>query len=136
MYQEFLIAIILLVILVNILERRTIITTKFDRLFLFYILVPLLISLVVSVASKNEYLISGIKSFITPIVFPFILFKAKLLKNINFNRVKETFALILIVSIAFAFYQTISFDGDLSNLWFYDFINEKRDMSEKGYFNM
>lgn len=135
MYQEFLIAIILLVILVNILERRTIITTKFDRLFLFYILVPLLISLVVSVASKNEYLISGIKSFITPIVFPFILFKAKLFENINFSKVKDTFSLILIVTVLFAFYQSISFDGDLSKLWFYEFINQKGDVIEKGFYN-
>lgn len=135
MYQEFLIVMILLVIYVNVLKRRTILTTKFDRSLFLYILVPLLISLIISIARNNVYLISGIKSFITPIVFPFILFKAKLLKNINFKRVKDTFALILVITVAFAFYQSISFDGDLSKLWFYDFINEKGDVIDKGYFN-
>ncbi|MDD4781660.1 MAG: hypothetical protein PHT02_13805 [Tissierellia bacterium] len=135
MYQEFLIAIIFLVILVNTLKRGKATITKLDKLFFYYILLPLSISLVISIANKNEYLISGIKSFITPIFFPYILFKAKLFENINFSKVKDTFSLILIVTVLFAFYQSISFDGDLSKLWFYEFINQKGDVIEKGFYN-
>lgn len=135
--QEILVMLIFIVFLCRIIQKHTVRHDKIDRIILGYVLL-FVTGLAISFVSGNEIsnIITGMRLYIIPILIPYFFYKYGMFNNINYNILDKFFKIFIILLITYSIVQIVTFDGDLSKLWFYKFYDKMKDNPiDKSSFN-
>lgn len=132
--NEFLVFLAFLVMLVR--KKKQNIAKSNDRTIWIFIILPLIYAVFISLINHISVgtIFQGIRLFFSPIIYTFLFYKAGLFKNVSISKIKITLIFILVVSLLYSIWQSFTFNGELSSVWFYDYFNKTMDLDD-GAFN-
>lgn len=104
--------------------------TKLDKVTIkFFILPSILIFAYHNLLDvKNiSNTIQGVRTYIIPVIIPYLLFRRGWLVKINFAFICYTIITLSIIAVLFGIYQKFTFRGDIKSLWFAEFFAKMND---------
>lgn len=132
--NEFLVFLAFLVMLIR--KKKQNIAKSNDRTIWIFIILPLIYAVFISLINHISVgtIFQGIRLFFSPIIYTFLFYKAGLFENVSISKIKITLIFILVVSLLYSIWQSFTFNGELSSVWFYDYFNKTMDLDD-GAFN-
>lgn len=135
-FQELILLLATIILISKKINNRSL-TFSFnalERKILICVVIPIFFEIIISFSNGSGIsdAITGIRYFLLPIIISYILFY-----NYPYSIKINVFSFILIIVIGYAIYQKYSFNGNLSELWMYNFnTNESgENLIEEGWFN-
>lgn len=128
--NELLVFLAFLTILIS--KKKQSIAKSSDRTIWIFIIFPMLYAILISLVNHVgiESIFQGIRLFFSPIIYAFIFYKAGLFKDTSVSQLKVVFVFILIASLLYSIWQDITYNGELSTVWFYDYFIKAKDLDK------
>lgn len=135
--QEILVVLISVVFICRIIQKHKFKYNKIDKIvfgFVFLCIIGVLMSLISGDDISN--IITGMRLYIIPILIPYFFYKYGIFNGINYTYIDSFFKVLILALIIYSLIQILTFDGDLSKLWFYKFYDSlKENPVDKASFN-
>lgn len=130
-WQEYLL-LFLLILIVLTQKTKPLYLNKFDQHFLFsflFLTVAGSIAGIIYGTSINQIYL-GWRMYLLPLLWPFLLYKTSIFKEVPAKTMIYYFIAVSIIIVFIAFYQNLTFNDNLKNLWFYDYIDKLNPIDE------
>lgn len=120
---EIITALIFLLTLVRSQRQGRLIFNKHDLMITLCVIAPMFISCLVSLSLGDgiSNVITGLRLYFMPIIIPYFMYRGKMLNKLSIKPIIYVLAILALFNVVYAMIQYYSFNGDLSELWCYQY---------------